>query len=105
MAICKYCELEMNKADGCVKLPVKTVDGDFDPIVYGNETGVEPEPPDHRCHDCGALPGHYHHNGCDWEECPRCHGQLIGCDCEQPASLWSRLRDRLAAIICYRKSN
>jgi hypothetical protein len=86
MANCKYCELEMNEADGCVKLPVKTVDGDFDPVLCGSETGVEPEPPDHRCHDCGALPGHYHHAGCDWEECPRCHEQLIGCDCapEEP---------------------
>ncbi len=81
MAICKYCELEMNEADGCVKLPVKTVDGDFDPVLYGSETGKEPEPPDHRCHDCSALPGHYHHAGCDWEECPRCHEQLISCDC------------------------
>jgi len=81
MAICKYCELEMNDAAGCIKLPVKTVDGDFDPVLYGTEIGVEPEPPDHRCHDCGALPGHYHHAGCDWEQCPRCHEQLISCDC------------------------
>ena len=33
MAVCKYCELEMIEADGCVKLPVKTVDGDFDPVI------------------------------------------------------------------------
>lgn len=35
-----------------------------------------------RCHDCGALKGHYHHWGCDAERCPACYGQLIGCDCE-----------------------
>ncbi len=93
MAICKYCELEMNEADGCVKMPVKTLDGDMDPIPYGSESRDEPPAPGQRhhgvligdpprCHDCAVLPGHYHHVGCDWEECPRCHGQLIGCDCE-----------------------
>ena len=82
MAICKYCELEMNEAHGCVKMPVKTIDGNLDPILYGSEIGREPEKPGHRCHDCGALPGHYHHPGCDWEQCPRCHKQLLSCDCE-----------------------
>ena len=97
MAICKYCELEMHTADGCVKLPVKTLDGDMDPIPYGSESRDEPprpgqyhhgvligDPP--RCHDCCALPGNYHHVGCDWEECPRCHGQYIGCKCDPAAT-------------------
>ena len=75
MAISKYCELEMNETDGCVKLPVKTVDEDFDPVLYGGEIGLSPNRPDHRCHDCGALPGHYHNAGCGWERCPRCHEQ------------------------------
>jgi len=86
MAICKYCELEMNEADGCVKLPLKTADGDLESVLYGTEIGVLSETPDHRCHDCGALPGHYHHPGCDWEQCPRCHEQLIGCDCVEEDS-------------------
>lgn len=35
------------------------------------------------CHDCGIKngQGHYHHLGCDMERCPKCKGQLIGCDC------------------------
>lgn len=33
------------------------------------------------CGDCGAVKGQYHCNGCDIEECPRCHGQLLSCDC------------------------
>jgi hypothetical protein len=81
MAICEYCLLEMHDADGCRKLPVQTAEGDFDPIPYGSESRVEPPRPGQRCHDCCALPGNYHHVGCDWEECPRCHRQLIGCDC------------------------
>ena len=44
MAICKYCEFEMNGADGCVKMPVKTVGRDMDPIAYGSETRCEPPP-------------------------------------------------------------
>jgi hypothetical protein len=84
MAICKYCEQEMNTADGCKKMPVKTVDGPLDPVLYGDERITADDPPraGHRCHDCGAQPGFYHHPGCDWEECPRCHEQLLSCDCE-----------------------
>jgi len=98
MAECKYCQQEMNSAEGCVKLPVKTMEGPFDPIPYGYETQFTTEPPSPgqqhhgvligdppRCHDCAALPGNYHHVGCDYEECPRCHEQLIGCDCEPEA--------------------
>ena len=34
-----------------------------------------------RCGDCGSTPGHLHHPGCDMERCPRCGGQLLGCEC------------------------
>lgn len=40
---------------------------------------------DVRCGDCGAKWGHYHHPGCDLEECPVCHGQAISCDCASTA--------------------
>jgi hypothetical protein len=48
-------------------------------IPYGEETdGPFPEP----CHDCGVLHGQLHVElCCDMEECPRCGGQVIGCDC------------------------
>ncbi|MEW6016485.1 MAG: hypothetical protein AB1760_00260 [Pseudomonadota bacterium] len=32
------------------------------------------------CHDCGAEVGELHELGCDVEECPKCHRQLITCD-------------------------
>ena len=98
MAICKYCQQEMNASDGCVKMPVKTDDGFFDPIPYGGEQQHLKEAPapgqyhhgvligdPPRCHDCGVLPGSYHHVGCDWEDCPRCHSQLQGCECDSSA--------------------
>jgi hypothetical protein len=48
-------------------------------IPYGREEGGPfPEP----CHDCGVLRSQYHVElVCDMEECPRCHGQAIGCEC------------------------
>jgi predicted Zn-ribbon and HTH transcriptional regulator len=98
MAICKYCQLEMNEADGCTGLPVPTIDGLLNPIPYGAEQQhlkMSPNPGQRhhgiligdppRCHDCGVLPGSFHHPGCDWEECPRCHEQLIGCECDPNA--------------------
>lgn len=41
-----------------------------------------------RCHDCGVVDGGIHHPGCDAEECPKCGGQIISCDC------WSRRKIR-----------
>lgn len=34
-----------------------------------------------RCPDCNIMPGGNHHGNCDQEECPKCGGQLISCDC------------------------
>lgn len=55
----------------------------FDRIPYGQERryGALDEATARRCHDCGAMPGRFHHAGCDVEECPRCRLQLIGCSC------------------------
>lgn len=33
------------------------------------------------CGDCNATYGRVHHFGCDLEQCPKCGGQLLGCDC------------------------
>jgi hypothetical protein len=93
-------------------------DASYDRIPYGGERGGPfPEP----CHDCGVLIGQYHVELiCDMEECPRCHGQVIGCDCPyagddvgeaaaalekqrwaeaQPAIAWQDLVGRIAGDI------
>jgi hypothetical protein len=58
-----------------------SIDGvDFDRVRYGDEEedwGAK----DHPCHDCAVLKGQFHVPGCDGERCPRCKGQMIGCDC------------------------
>jgi len=44
------------------------------------------EPDYTHCGDCAALIGQLHvchpHGSCDIEECPKCHEQLLSCDCE-----------------------
>ena len=34
------------------------------------------------CHDCGVQVGQFHVPGCDIEECPKCGGQSISCNCD-----------------------
>ncbi len=77
----------MNTARSCVVTSVRIDDVEYDFIPYGQETRfgwnatVPSSPYDTRCHDCGVLLGGFHHAGCDMAECPRCHGQLLTCEC------------------------
>lgn len=82
MAICQVCEREMLTATSCT-VSVLHIDGEPCPAVpYGKETRYGRIVSTlRRCHDCGAQPGGFHHLGCDWAECPHCHGQLITCTC------------------------
>lgn len=98
-AICEYCKRDMVEADGCVDHAYEDDGGRlFSAIAYCSKAewaiwepvlseGVlkavrESEANGESCHDCGAKPQHFHHEGCDMERCPRCKGQLISCGCE-----------------------
>lgn len=58
---------------------------DGNPMIYvtsdGEEIGPKESAERHPCHDCAAVKGQYHCSGCDVEECPRCHGQFLSCEC------------------------
>jgi len=59
-------------------------------VKYGDEVweAADPEPEWWKeiaktpCHDCAAVGGQYHCEGCDVEQCPRCRNQMISCDCK-----------------------
>ena len=84
MSKCKTCQREMRTADGCTPAMYEYADGEAHlPIRYGQERrhqGPNGMPPE-RCDDCRARLGHYHHPGCDMEDCPRCGRQAITCGC------------------------
>jgi hypothetical protein len=82
MAICRLCEREMLTAASC-NVAALHIDGHEYPVVpYGKETRYGRRTANtQRCHDCGVQPGGLHHLGCDWAECPHCHGQLLSCTC------------------------
>jgi hypothetical protein len=77
----------MNEAASCDEEPIYFGGEVFAPIPFGQErrfgqrSSAWLADPDARCHDCGVLVGGFHHEFCDYEECPRCHGQRLSCDC------------------------
>ena len=82
MAVCKFCNREMLETDGCDCDPIPYAGGESLPRVpYGSEKRADWSVCGERCPDCNAKLGQPHHWGCDVEECPRCHHQLITCAC------------------------
>lgn len=92
MAICDYCDREMQEADSCTKniILYRTagLENDLDAggvwfhaLPYGTEDRPTEIPDDvaqpDRCHDCGVTDGGFHHPGCDWEQDPLSGHQLL----------------------------
>lgn len=77
MAQCDWCKKDMSSDEttSCFRENATIVFPDgkvLNPIPYRGED---------RCHDCNVGDWGFHHPGCDAEECPRCHGQIISCGC------------------------
>lgn len=83
---CDQCKRDMLTAKGCIESFIEVEGGEIlRSIRYGDEERFGAiMPTDKRCHDCHCVMGEYHHPGCDMEECPKCHHQLIGCGCQEP---------------------
>lgn len=79
MTVCQWCQQDMTAESAATcSQTVQYPDGEtLAPIPYAAYEDM----PTMRCHDCNVAPGGLHHPGCDDERCPRCGGQLIGCDC------------------------
>lgn len=84
--------------DSCTKKRIRISGKIYPRISYGHELRfLAVDPMWHEdlvdskrsCHDCGIKVDGIHHAGCDMEECPKCHGQLIACGCSRlrPKSL------------------
>lgn len=53
---------------------------EYERIPFGHDLASHESQPA-ACHDCGAMAGDLHVPTCLWEQCPRCGGRAISCDC------------------------
>ena len=81
MVICEFCGQEERGSDTCVKRFERQLPfgGELDDWTFGDSASG--------CGGCGGAVGGFHHPGCEVERCPKCHGQLITCDCETSESV------------------
>ena len=54
----------------------------YERVPFGKEQRDDEDYNPQTCPDCAAPVAGLHHVGCDWEECPACGGQLLGCRCD-----------------------
>lgn len=80
MAICTFCQQEMHDQLGCI---VETFDDFSDGIRRARvRFGHEQESINAtNCPDCLVPVEHFHHPGCDIEQCPCCANQAVSCSC------------------------
>jgi hypothetical protein len=72
MAVCDYCQQEMENIVGCT---LRQFPGEPKRIPATDRDGL------YECDDCLVPFGELHHPGCHNEKCPKCGGQAIACGC------------------------
>ncbi len=88
VAICPRCNQEKKTSKGCIKHHLLCDGKKHVVVTFGDEregyvrTGSKPPA---YCHDCHAMAGQPHHEGCDIERCPVCSKQLTVCGCRVKA--------------------
>ncbi len=80
MAYCEHCGQDTRIADSCKGFQIRVGGTWFRRIPYGMGDDAWGEVFE-RCPDCGVRVGGLHHPGCEFEECPRCHGRYVDCPC------------------------
>jgi hypothetical protein len=110
---CIACDKEMRPNNmGCFPLAFKDDGTSVARITYGGYG----EYVGGACPDCNCAPGTPHHDGCDQEVCPECHGQFAFCECgwtglggrlvqgqvdvEVAADQWQEEREALEEDVC-----
>ena len=78
---CQACGLPFELE--CTVVTVDIAGKTYQRVPLGSETpgwwlGRQPAV---ECHDCSARIGQRHHFMCDMEQCPRCGGQFLTCEC------------------------
>lgn len=80
MAKCHWCCQDMMRVAGCTEnIKIEFPDGTIAASIPYGEKGAGGL--FKKCHDCNVKLGQKHHPGCDGEDCPKCGGQMISCEC------------------------
>jgi hypothetical protein len=83
---CPGCGEQMLDFDDCTTTLIADIAGvEHERIRYGSEPYFSGRREGRRCHDCHVTVGNLHHCACDFEACPACGGQALGCDCSTNA--------------------
>lgn len=81
MNICGACNQPYGRIS-CVAWSVEVGGVEHKAIPFGQDYAYSILGQPETCPDCGVAVGGNHHEICDWEECPYCHGQWISCGCQ-----------------------
>jgi hypothetical protein len=69
----------MSPDSSCLPLLRDQSGATFERVRYGSDGDYIERQATGPCPDCAVLPGKVHHQNCDQEVCPKCHGQLLMC--------------------------